>query len=128
SDPTPMAMLRADFPYVYRWLEHVADMSGVDGEWNSGELSAGVSGLLDVIGAVYLPFLAANALAIEEGTNEVRFSAKGHDYVQAPFRYQAKCFAQLRQAHADLPTDAKARIEPTLAASGCLQYLTGDTK
>ncbi len=125
SDPTPMVMLRTDYPYSYRWLEHVSDLSGVDGDW-SGEISPFVRQLLNLIGEIYLPFLAANSAAVAAGANVVRFTAMGHDYEQVPFGYQAKCLAVLRAAHADLDDDARRDIDDLLADTGCLNVLLGD--
>ena len=34
-DPTPQAMMRRDYPYSYRWLDHIDDLSGHDGEWSA---------------------------------------------------------------------------------------------
>lgn len=37
-DPTAQMMMRKDYPYSYRWLLHVDDMSGIDGAWNSEDV------------------------------------------------------------------------------------------
>jgi hypothetical protein len=83
-----------------------------------------IDALLAVIGAIYLPFLAANAAALQSGSDTVRLEAMGHAYTQAPFKYQAKCLAALRQAFADLPEAARTALSPRLAATGCLDLLT----
>ncbi len=122
-DPTPQAIMRADYPYTYRWLEHVDDMSGVEGEWDAPEaaLPDAVASILKVIGSVYLPFLIANAKALAAGEESVRLTALGHDYRQGVFKYQAKCVADLRARYAALPDAARVRIEPLLADAGCLE-------
>ena len=66
TDPTPQAMMRAEFPYSYRWLAHVDDMSGVEGEWED-EIAPVVAELVRISGEVYAPFLLANAAAFENG-------------------------------------------------------------
>ncbi|MEM8827264.1 MAG: glutathione S-transferase C-terminal domain-containing protein, partial [Pseudomonadota bacterium] len=124
DDPTPMALMRDRYPYVARWLSHIADLSGVDGTW--GAPGPGVAPLLSVIGEVYLPFLIANAKAITTGAETVRLTAHGHDYEQAPFRYQAKCLATLRAQYAALDTAARQRIDPLLKETGCLPHLKDD--
>jgi glutathione S-transferase len=123
TDPTPAAMLRADYPMAMRWLAHVDDLSGVEGEWGPGRPV--VDAILKVIGEVYLPFLVANAAAVEAGDAEVRFEAMGHEFVQPPFRYQAKCLAALRAAFAALEPDCAADILGRLSAADCLPYLEG---
>ena len=120
-DPTPQAILRRDFPLAFRWLAHIDDLSGVDGEW--GGVRPVVQSILKVIGEVYLPFLVANAAAVEAGASEVRLEALGLTLVQPPFRYQAKCLAALRTAFAALTPDCAADILPLLSATDCLPYL-----
>lgn len=121
TDPTPQAMMRGDFPLAYRWLAHVEDLSGIDGEW--GPAGPMVEPILALIGEVYLPFLAANAAAQESGASEVRFSAMGHDFVQPPFRYQVKCLAELRRAWTAIDPDCAADVVSLLARTDCLDIL-----
>jgi glutathione S-transferase len=123
SDPAPSAMMRADFPRAQRWVAHLDDLSGHDGEW--GPPGPMVEPLLALIGAVYLPFLVANAAAIDLAAAEVRFEAMGHPFAQAPYRYQAKCLAELRAAHAALPAETRDRLAPLLDRTGCLDPLAG---
>jgi glutathione S-transferase len=120
-DPTPQAMLRAEFPLALRWLAHIDDLSGCEGEW--GPVGPMVEPILQLIGEVYLPFLVANASAVESGAAEIRFTAMGHDFAQPPFRYQAKCLAALRAAYAALDPDCAADIVPLLARTDCLSVL-----
>lgn len=125
TDPTPQALLRADYPYTYRWLAHVDDWSGIEGEWSSGERPPVIAALLDVIGAVYLPFLLANAAALARGDATFGFESMGCSYSQGSFKYQGKCLAVLRQAFASLPAAARADIAPLLDATRCLAPLEG---
>ena len=124
-DPTPQAMMRADYPYAYRWLLHIDDMSGVTGEWDAADapLVPAVGALLHVIGTVYLPFLLANAAALAAGADAVRMEALGLPYEQAPFRYQAKCLADLRARLASVPAEGRAWLDPLLDAHECLAPL-----
>lgn len=126
-DPTPEAMLRADYPYTLRWLLHVDDMSGIDGEWDAPEAPLGpaVSALLGTVGAVYSPFMLANAAALAAGAETFEFGAMGHGYSQGTFRYQAKCLADIRARFAALPAGAKGAVTPLLAAAGCMELVAG---
>lgn len=127
TDPTPMALMRAEAPRVESWLRQVDDVSGVEGEW----LPAGadwprpVVDLLRIAGAEYLPFLAANAAAERAGADEVRLTIAGREWVQAPFRYQVKCYAVLRGRLAALDAATRARLDPLLRETGCLAALAG---
>jgi glutathione S-transferase len=124
-DPTAQSMMRADYPYSFRWLAHIDDMSGIDGEWDSPDtpLPHSIPALLEVVGQVYLPFLLANAAALDSGADEIRMEAMGLPYAQGPFKYQAKCLAELRQRLAAVPAVDRARLDPLLDAAGCLAPL-----
>ena len=100
-------------------------MSGIDGEWDAvdADLPQVVARLLDVIGAVYLPFLVANAAALERNEAMVRFEAIGLPFEQGVFKYQAKCLADLRARYAALDGAARRQVDPALDASGCLPML-----
>jgi glutathione S-transferase len=126
-DPTPEAILRQDYPYTLRWLLHIDDMSGIDGEWDAADASLApvVTALLGIIGAVYFPFLLANAAALDAGAATFSFTAIGHPYTQGTFKYQAKCLAELRARFAALPDAARTTLTPLLADTGCLKPLLG---
>lgn len=108
-DPTPQTMMRAEFPYTYRWLMHLEDLSGVEGEW-SGRPSATALEILRISGEVYAPFLAANAAAIEAGEESMTFSAMGREFAQPVFKYQAKCLASLRTMYGALKDPQRAMV------------------
>ena len=124
-DPTAQTMMRADFPYTYRWLWHIDDMSGIEGEWDDGAglESPVVHALLREIGLVYGPFLRANAAAAEAGEETFRITVDGLDYEQGVFKYQLKCLRDLRQRYAALSAEAKAKVDPLLGDNGCLDLL-----
>ncbi|MFZ4380673.1 MAG: glutathione S-transferase [Sandarakinorhabdus sp.] len=124
-DPTPQAMMRADYPGVYRWLLHVDDASGIDGEWQADDAAPApvVTALLAEIGRVYVPFLLANAAAASAGETMFRFSVDGLPYEQGVFKYQARCLDDLRARHAALDVATRQRIDPLLDAAGCLAFL-----
>lgn len=117
-DPTPQAMMRADYPYTYRWLMHLDDLSGVEGEW-SNEPSAAALKIAQVAGEVYAPFLAANAAALEAGESEFTIEAMGLPYTQGTFKYQAKCLADLRTRFAALDSSAASRAANWIGAEWC---------
>ncbi len=124
-DPTAQAMMRADFPYTHRWLLHVDDASGIEGEWDTPDvpLKPVVQQLLAEVGRVYVPFLLANAAASEAGEKTFRIEVGGMSYEQGTFKYQLKCLANLRSRYAALSADVRDRINPVLSDSNCLEFL-----
>jgi glutathione S-transferase len=124
-DPTPSDLMRGEFPFTFRWLMNLDDASGVDGAWREphAALPPAVTGLLKLAGDIYFPFLSANAEAIAKGAETFSVTLLGKPYSQGAFKYQVKCLAALRAAYAKLDAVAKAKLEPVLAASGCLAPL-----
>jgi len=125
SDPTPNRLMRSTAPLTARWLMQMDDLSGHEGEWREAAAAwpAIIPALLQLAGEVYLPFLDANAAALAEGKPTFRFSAMGRSYEQGTFGYQRKCLERLRSLYADLPADAKGRLDPLLQSTRCLSLL-----
>lgn len=103
-DPTPMAWLRTETPYLYRWLDHADDASGIDGEWVA-DTGPVVKNLLRIAGDTYLPFLDANASALDAGEDTFSLEIEGGTYTQGVFKYQAKCLHSLRSSWGELTTE-----------------------
>jgi hypothetical protein len=124
-DPTAQAMMRKDFPYSFRWLLHIDDMSGITGEWDKTDAPFApiITAWLQQVGEIYMPFLLANAAAIEAGEDSFHITAMGLPYTQGVFKYQVKCLADLRARYATLDANARTRIDPLLAQTGCLEAL-----
>jgi len=124
-DPTAQEMMRADYPYAFRWLAHIDDMSGINGEWDDADapFKPIVGQLLAQVGAVYVPFLLANAAAFEAGEETFSIEAMGKPYTQGMFKYQLKCLADLRARYAALDAGARSKVDPILADNGCLEFL-----
>ncbi|QJB69515.1 glutathione S-transferase [Parasphingorhabdus halotolerans] len=124
-DPTAQEMMRADYPYAFRWLLHIDDMSGVKGEWDvpDAPFKPVIGILLEQVGSVYAPFLLANAAAMEAGEDTFSIEVMGKPYSQGTFKYQLKCLADLRSRFAALDGDARAKVDPLLAENNCLAFL-----
>ncbi|MFP6746718.1 MAG: glutathione S-transferase C-terminal domain-containing protein [Alphaproteobacteria bacterium] len=123
TDPTPAAIFRAQAPRTENWVRRLDDLSGVSGAWQtSGEANATVLALLTLAGDTYLPFLQANADALANGREIFTVSLPAGPYQQAPFGYQVKCLAALRQAYASLEPADRERAQATLKQTGCLDY------
>ena len=112
-------------PYTMRWCHHVHDLSGLDGRWrNENEsFSPAVQALLELAGEAYLPFLIANQAALDSGADRVQIDAHGLRYEGTPFKYQAKCLAELRAGYSALSSQARQTVDPLLTEHGCLTAL-----
>ena len=127
-DPTASALMRRRAPQLFLWLIRMDDASGVDGAWIDAEalpdsLPRPIVELLGLAGDLYLPFLKANAEAVEASSEQMSFEPFGLPYSQKPFRYQAKCYEWLKQEYAELNDAARRRVDPLLDQTGCLPYL-----
>lgn len=124
-DPTPAAEMRARAVDVFCWLMRLDDASGVEGTWidASAPLPEGVVELLHHAAATYLPFLAANLKALQDGRETFEVELLGRPFAQGPFRYQGKCYDALRKKFAALPDAARRKLAPVLEETGCLSYL-----
>ncbi len=115
TDPTPQAMMRADYPYAYRWLAHIDDMSGTEGEWEAG-FAPVVAELVRIAGQVYVPFLRANAEAADMGAATFRMEAMGLPYEQGTFKYQLKCLRELQARYGALEGAARTAVDELIGA------------
>ena len=71
------------------------------------------------VGRVYVPFLLANADALERGAAEVACTIDGRPWTQRPFPYQRKCLHALREAFGALSRADRGAAEALLAGTGC---------
>jgi hypothetical protein len=125
TDPTPWRFMRDRAPGIFPYLQMLEDASGIEEPWPSASdsLPPAVDALLRLAGEVYLPFLDANARALEANERTVSFSAFGMRYVQGTFKYQAKCLRWLREELNALRGESRDRTFAILRATGCLDVL-----
>jgi glutathione S-transferase len=121
-DPTPSAVALEIAPRVAAWVDVVDDLSGVEPSeaWSSAQpLPASLKDLFAEVGRVYVPFLLANARALESSDERVECEIDGRRWEQKPFPYQGRCLAALRDSYADLGVDARGGVDSALAGTGC---------
>jgi glutathione S-transferase len=122
-DPTPRAIALETAPRIVAWVDLVEDLSGLeprDEDWLARDAAiAALRPLLHEIGRVYVPFLVANADALERGADEVRCTIDGRPWTQRPFPYQRKCLAWLRDACRALAPGDRAAVAAMLQDTGC---------
>jgi glutathione S-transferase len=124
NDPTAGKFIREHSMATMDWLYALDEASGVEGEWlGVSELGEGIVQLLRVAGEAYLPFLVENKRAYERQLAEVSLKIFGHEYKQSPFRYQAKCLDELRNAWAAMPERATDSMRSLMMETRCLEAL-----
>lgn len=122
-DPTPAAIARQRAPRVVAWVDVVEDLSGLEADARDWTPPAAVPdtlrAILAEVGRVYVPFLLANARALDRRAERVECTIDGRPWVQRPFPYQGKCLGWLRQGYAGLGAQARGTVDALLAGTGC---------
>lgn len=124
-DPSASSIMRSRAPRTFQWTQSLDDASGVDGEWATRSTwDPSVREMLALAGRFYLPLLRAHHQAVESRTES--FEVKIDDLVwrgQAE-GYKHKCLVWLQREWAALAPEDKAKVQPMLQETGCLDYLT----
>jgi glutathione S-transferase len=122
-DPTPAAIAHQSAPRVVAWVDVTEDLSGVEPDeqdWMRRDaVPATLRALLAEVGRVYVPFLLANAAALERGAEKVECVIDGRRWTQRPFPYQGKCLHWLREGYAALAREDRAAVDALLESTGC---------
>jgi len=122
-DPTPAALTIAESARIVAWVESIEDLSGLeptDQDWiDVGAMPKTLRALLGEVGRYHVPFLLANAEAIEKGAEQVEAEIAGRPWVQQPFPYQKKCLGWLRESYAGLDSEARGAVDGVLRGTGC---------
>jgi glutathione S-transferase len=126
TDPSPMAIMRASAMKTESWARQLDDASGIEGDWLAGgdDLPPATLGLLALAGDYYLPFLLANAAAMDRGEKTFSLTYAKGPYSQGTFGYQVKCLIELRRRFGELNGEAAARTRSILQKTGCLEALS----
>ncbi len=119
TDPTSQTIMRTSAQRTESWVRQMDDGSGIEGEWYAPDapLPDATAQLIRFCGEVYLPFLAANAHAAENGAQDFGLELLGRPYRQATFGYQVKCLAELRRQVAALDANAGERVRDALTGT-----------
>ena len=121
-DHTPRQIIEADAPNVSAWVDRMLDpeVLGEFEPWDS--LAPSLTPLLaDQVGAMFLPWSAANATAIAAGDEEFTVQLKGHAWTQKPQKYHARSLGVLKSKYQSVSGDEQ--IDALLRDTGCLGYL-----
>lgn len=124
-DPTPQAIILAECPRVYAWVEVVEELSGYlvsEEDWlDIDNPPATLKDILAEVGRIYAPYLIGNAKAVMNKAEKLEMELDGKPWEQNPFVYQAKCLQWLREAYAELSEENRTRVNRVLAGTGVMQ-------
>ena len=124
TDPTPGAIMRASAPNVMGWIQRMVAPRAEGGFEPLAALAPTLTPLLaQEVGALFLPWSAANAAAIGHGHKSFTMSLGGAEWTQEPQKYHARSLAEIRRKFA--AAKAATGLDPLLAATGCLVGLAG---
>lgn len=122
-DPTPAAVTLEESYRIYAWVEAMEELSGIevdDGDWVARDaVGPTLRALLGEAGRTHVPFLLANAAALERGDEQLETEIDGQRWVQKPFPYQGKCLRWLREAYEALAAGDRAAVDTLLEGTGC---------
>lgn len=127
-DPTPQQLILEQAPRVYAWTEVLEDLSGYEtlgDDWLTPEqLPPTLLALLDEVGRIYVPYLLANAKAVEDKQDIFHMELDGRPWQQHPFAYQEKCLQWIRQEHSQLSSSQKDQLTLLIQSTGINALLT----
>ena len=120
-DHTPGAIVESA-PNVVAWIDRMLEPAA-DGDFESwSSIASTLTPLLaDQVGALFLPWSAANAEAIAAGDEEFSVKLKGNLWTQKPQKYHARSLAALKSKYETVRGDVD--IDDLLEATDCLEVL-----
>ncbi len=124
TDPTPGALMRASAPKVMAWVQRMLSPREEGAFETLDALAPTLEPLLSQeVGALFLPWSAANAAAIGRGDKSFTVNLGEVSWAQEPQKYHARSLAEIRAKFA--AARGASGLEPLLAKTGCLAILAG---
>jgi len=121
SDPTPGGIMRARAPRTLAWIARMLEPRA-EGDLESWEtLQPTLMPLLrDEVGATFLPWSSANALALAAGEKTFALTLGGKPYTEEVQKYHAKSLGVLRARYTGT---RNAALDAILAEAACADSL-----
>ncbi len=122
TDPTPRRLLEERAPRTVAWVRRLVDPAA-NGEFEGwAALAPTLTPLLErQVAGLFLPWSAANAVAIEEGREEFTVELASGEWTQKPQKYHARSLAALRAKFGEL--NGPEELDSVLETTGCRQWL-----
>ena len=124
TDPTAGEIVKQRAPRVVEWIERMLEPKA-EGDFEAWSSLAPTLEpfLAQQVGRLFLPWSAANALAIAAGDEEFSVELDGRRWTQKPQKYHARSLAEIRKKYASLAD--RSDLDPILEKAGCLEGLRG---
>lgn len=121
SDPTPLGLMRAEAPQLHAWVARMWALSPstLAGVPLPGSIPADLLPIAHSISHEFLPYLAANAVAVQQG-GKVTFQSHGATFHIPPSRFRAGRLALLQRRFAALDAPARTAVGLWLHGPGVL--------
>jgi glutathione S-transferase len=124
TDPTANKIIESSYPKTLEWIHRMLDPKA-EGEFELWEdLKKTLMPILkDQLGAVYLPWLAANNQAITNGDDQLSVNIKGENFshsVGSAQKYHLKSFTMLLKEYQTIPD--RRLLDFILEEAGCVNY------
>jgi len=126
SDPTPVRILRERAPAVLEWVARVWNLQPLQfaDSPQPESLSPGLDPLLAMVCADYLPALAANEVAHQQGGRLASWRCRGVAFSVPVNPYQLHCLQQLRWRYQALPDPEREQVNRWLRRCNAAQGAT----
>ena len=112
SDPTPGSLMRETAPNVANWVTRLwaTRPSDLEGAPEIQSVPDDLGFFFEIASADYLPYLQANAHAVDGGQKQVRHRAQGVDWSVPAAPYRVFCLSELRRHFQQLGSEEKAQV------------------
>lgn len=121
-DPTPHDVMRLRAPNTLAWVARLWAVTpqSIEAAPPIDHVPADLDPLLQEATASYLPYLAANALALRQNTSFVQANVKGGVFVTKPSRYHVHCLNELKRGFLGLSQSDRAVATARIGAAARL--------
>lgn len=124
TDHTGHELIEAAGPNCTAWIQRMQDPEATGDFESRDALGPTLAPILhEQVGALYLPWMKANADALRLGAEEYTLQLRTGEWTQKPQKYHARAFAALRERY--YHTAGINTLDPILNAVGCLWHLRG---
>ena len=125
QDPTASDIMRLNAPGVFEWQARLWDAKVTETQGSLiTQTPTDLEPVFEDISTGYLPYLNANALAWQNGSERFDPTIQDVQYRDVPVsQYRVWCLEQLQRQYKETPEAAKSALDELLSSTGCLTPL-----